>query len=153
VLQLAGGLSVTAYGGKVYVEQIKNREDRGVEEIKLDSAGMQRPLKDGDVLNFTPISPRFVDSVTLRGNVAQPGRYPWREGMRVTDLIPNREFLITREYWNQQNTLTLQLQNETLKTRTDKTMQDVDSLNKTALTDVKKNAPEINWDYAVVQRM
>ncbi len=76
VLQMAGGLSVTAYGGKVYVEQIKGREDRGIEEIKLDEAGLQRPLKDGDVLNFTPISPRFVDSVTLRGNVAQPGRYP-----------------------------------------------------------------------------
>ena len=105
-----GGLSVTAYGGKVYVEQIKNREDRGIVEIKLDSGGMTRPLEDGDVLNFTPISPRFVDSVTLRGNVAQPGRYPWHDGMRVTDLIPNREFLITREYWNQQNALTLQLQ-------------------------------------------
>ena len=72
------------------------------------TAGMARPLKDGDVLNFTPISPRFVDSVTLRGNVAQPGRYPWHEGMRVSDLIPNREFLITREYWNQQNAINLQ---------------------------------------------
>ncbi len=40
VLQLAGGLSVTAYGSKVYVEQIKGREDRGIEEIKLDTAGM-----------------------------------------------------------------------------------------------------------------
>ncbi len=153
VVQLAGGLSVTAYGGKVYVEQIKNREDRGIEEIKLDTAGMQRPLKDGDVLNFTPISPRFVDSVTLRGNVAQPGRYPWREGMRVTDLIPNREFLITREYWNQQNALTLQLQNDTLKNQGDTNNPDVNKLDKAALNDVKKNAPEINWDYAVVQRM
>jgi protein involved in polysaccharide export with SLBB domain len=153
VLQLTGGLSVTAYGGKVYVEQIKNREDRGIEEIKLDTAGMQLPLKDGDVLNFTPISPRFVDSVTLRGNVAQPGRYPWRDGMRVADLIPNKEFLITREYWNQQNALTLQLQNDTLKNQNDSKNQDVDRPNKAALNDVKKNAPEINWDYAVVQRM
>jgi polysaccharide biosynthesis/export protein len=153
VLQLAGGLSVTAYGGKVYVEQIKNREERGIEEIKLDTAGMQRPLKDGDVLNFTPISPRFVDSVTLRGNVAQPGRYPWREGMRVNDLIPNREFLITREYWNQQNALTLQLQNDTLKNQSDTGTQDGNKLDKAALNDVKKNAPEINWDYAVIQRM
>ncbi len=65
-------------------------------------------LKDGDVLNFAPISPRFVDAVTLRGNVASPGRYPWHDGMRMTDLIPNREFLITREYWKQQNAITLQ---------------------------------------------
>ena len=153
VLQLAGGLSVTAYGGKVYVEQIKNREDRGIVEIKLDSDGMTRPLKDGDVLNFTPISPRFVDSVTLRGNVAQPGRYPWHNGMRVTDLIPNREFLITREYWNQQNALTLQLQTNAARNGSELGKRDLDKLDNGPLNDVKKNAPEINWDYAVVQRM
>jgi len=153
VLQLAGGLSVTAYGGKVYVEQIKNKEDRGIVEIKLDSAGMTRPLEDGDVLNFTPISPRFVDSVTLRGNVAQPGRYPWHDGMRVTDLIPNREFLITREYWNQQNALTLQLQTNAMRDKGEVNKQDLAHLDNGPLNDVKKNAPEINWDYAVVQRM
>ena len=30
--------------------------------------------------------------------------------MRVTDLIPNRDFLITREYWKQQNAINLQAQ-------------------------------------------
>ncbi len=139
-LRLAGGLATTAYGGKVYVEQIKDREDRSIEEIKLDAAGLARPLKDGDVLNFTPISPRFVNSVTLRGNVAQPGRYPWREGMRISDLIPDRDFLITRQYWNQQNAITLQMQ------------QSGTRFNK-EINDVKRNAPEINWDYAVIQRI
>ncbi len=140
VLQLAGGLATTAFGGKVYVEQIKNRRDRNIEEIKLDAAGLTLPLKDGDVLNFAPISPRFVNSVTLRGNVASPGRYPWHEGMRVTDLIPNREFLITREYWNQQNAINLQMQESGTRLSGE-------------LNDVRRNAPEINWDYAVVQRM
>ncbi|HKD83217.1 MAG TPA: SLBB domain-containing protein [Terriglobales bacterium] len=139
-LQLSGGLSTTAYGGKVYVEQIKDRENRSIEEIKLDASGLGRPLKDGDVLNFVPISPRFVNSVTLRGNVASPGRYPWHEGMRVTDLIPNREFLITRQYWNQQNEINLQ-------------MQAVGSRLTGQLNDVRRNAPEINWDYAVIQRI
>jgi len=139
-LQLAGGLSTTAYGGKVYVEQIKNRQDRSIEEIKLDAAGLARPLKDGDVLNFASISPRFVNSVTLRGNVASPGRYPWHEGMRISDLIPNREFLITREYWNQQNAINLQTQAGGGRPGGE-------------LNDVKKNAPEINWDYAVIQRI
>ena len=84
VIKLAGGLTTTANGGKVYVEQIKDRKDRSIEEIKLDEAGLAHPLKDGDVLNFAPISPRFVNSVTLRGNVAAPGRYPWHDGMRIT---------------------------------------------------------------------
>jgi protein involved in polysaccharide export with SLBB domain len=139
-LRLTGGLATTAYGGKVYVEQIKDRQERSIEEIKLDEAGLARRLKDGDVLNFTPISPRFVNSVTLRGNVAQPGRYPWHEGMRISDLIPNREFLITRQYWNQQNAVTLQMQQSGAR------------LNK-EINDVKRNAPEINWDYAVIQRI
>ena len=139
-LQLAGGLATTAYGEKVYVEQIKNREDRSIEEIKLDASGLARPLKDGDVLNFIPISPRFVNSVTLRGNVASPGRYPWHEGMRIGDLIPNRDFLITREYWKQQNAINLQMQASGGRLTGE-------------LNDVRKNAPEINWDYAVIQRI
>lgn len=140
VLQLAGGLSTTADGAQVYIEGIQNRSDRNIEEVKLDTAGLAHPLKDGDILNFTLISPRFENSVTLRGNVAGPGRYPWHEGMRVTDLIPNREFLITAEYWKQQNAITLQ--SETTGGRVS-----------SELNDVKRNAPEINWDYAVIQRM
>ena len=43
--------------------------------------------------------------MTLRGNVAQPGRFPWHDGMRVSDLIPSRDALITRSYWYQQSHL------------------------------------------------
>ncbi|HUI83603.1 MAG TPA: SLBB domain-containing protein [Candidatus Binatia bacterium] len=149
-LQLAGGLSTTALGARVYVEQIKDRKDRSIEEVKLDEAGMAHPLKDGDVLNFTPISPRFVNSVTLRGNVATPGRYPWHEGMRISDLIPDRDFLITREYWNQQNAINLQMQQPKTPPRTGTEPSEATKL---ALNDVKRNAPEINWDYAVIQRI
>jgi len=140
VLQLAGGLSTTAEGAKVYIEEIKDRKDRSIAEVKLDTAGLSHPLKDGDIVNFTLISPRFENSVTLRGNVATPGRYPWHEAMRVSDLIPNREFLITREYWKQQNAINLQAQTSGGRVSSE-------------LNDVKRNAPEINWDYAVIQRI
>ena len=45
------------------------------------------------------IVPRFEDTVTLRGNVANPGRYPWKPGMRIRDLIPDAQALLTRRYW------------------------------------------------------
>ncbi len=163
-LQMAGGLATTASGSKVYVEQIKQRQERSIEEVKLDTPGMARPLKDGDVLNFAAISPRFADAVTLRGNVAMPGRYPWHEGMRVSDLIPNREFLITREYWKQQNAITLQ-QSQTGSASPTREYWNQQNANtpqqpetgsaaaKAALNDVVRNAPEINWDYAVIQRI
>src|SRR5271157_1650666 len=96
---LAGGLTNTAYGGKVFVEEILNRNSRRVEEVPLDSPGLAHHLKDGDLVNVVPLSPKFENAITLRGNVASPGRYPWREGMRISDLIPSRDFLVTRDYW------------------------------------------------------
>ena len=63
-------------------------------------------LMTGICLRIFPISPQFENTVMLRGNVAQPGRFPWHEGMRVSDLIPSRDFLITRSYWYQENHLT-----------------------------------------------
>src|SRR5208337_3352136 len=65
----------------------------------------QRVLRDGDMLRVFPISPKFDNAVMLRGNVDEPGRFRWHEGMRVSDLIPSREFLITRSYWYQENHL------------------------------------------------
>jgi protein involved in polysaccharide export with SLBB domain len=106
----------------------------------LDATGLAHPIQDGDVVNVALVSPRFENSVTLRGNVAQPGRYPWHEGMRISDLIPNREFLITPEYWKQQNAVALQSQESKGRVSS-------------ATNEVRRNAPEINWDYAVVQRM
>ena len=87
------------------LERIENHSSREIEEFALDASGQGRLLRDGDLLRVFPLSPKFDNAVTLRGNVAQPGLYPWKEGMRVSDLIPSRNFLITRDYWNQQNHL------------------------------------------------
>ena len=143
VIRLAGGLTNTAFGGKVYIEHIVDRRVHNVEEVPLNSAGLTHPLADADIVNFTAVSPKFENSVTLRGNVAAPGRYPWHSGMRISDLIPNREFLITREYWKQQNAIVLE--SEATGGHIAGTTATVNS--------VKRNAPEIDWDYAVVQRM
>ncbi len=101
----AGGLTNLADEDRVLLEQIENHESRHVESFALDASGMKRVLRDGDLLRVYPLSPRFDNAVTLRGNVAQPGRYAWREGMRISDLIPSRQFLLTRDYWNRQNFL------------------------------------------------
>jgi protein involved in polysaccharide export with SLBB domain len=68
-------------------------------EFPLDPQSRALPLKDGDIVHVFSIVPRFEDTVTLRGNVANPGRYPWKPGMRVLDLIPNAQALLTRRYW------------------------------------------------------
>jgi len=51
------------------------------------------------------ISAGFDNAVTLRGNVAglYAGRHPWKEGLRITDIIPNKAALLTDSYWVKQN--------------------------------------------------
>jgi len=140
LITLAGGLTNTAFGGKVFVEEILNRNSRRVDEVALEGAGLARPMKDGDLVNVMPLSPKFENAVTLRGNVASPGRYPWHEGMRVSDLIPSREFLVTRDYWKVQNQLGVEAQ--------------VPGAHAPGTqNEVRRTVPDINWDYAVVQRM
>ena len=102
-LEGAGGLTNLAGAERVLLERIDNHSTRRVEEFPLDTSGFARLLQDGDVLRIYPLSPKFENAVTLRGNVAEPGRYVWKEGMRVSDLIPSRDFLITRDFWNRQN--------------------------------------------------
>jgi len=104
-IRLAGGLTSMAGGQQLTVERIENHTNRTVETLSLDVHGLSTKLRDGDVIRVTAILPRFENAVTLRGNVANPGRYPWKQGMRLSDLIPNKDVLLTRAYWNAQNQL------------------------------------------------
>ena len=102
-LQDAGGLTSLASADRALLERVQDHRRRQVDEFALDPSGLQRALSDGDILRVFPVSPKFDNAVTLRGNVALPGRYLWHEGMRISDLISTREALLTRSYWNQQN--------------------------------------------------
>lgn len=201
VLLYAGGLTTTAGGQKAFVDRIDDRLTRRTAEFELNATGFKTELKDGDVVRFLHISPRFDNAITLRGNVAVPGRYPWRQGMRVKDLIPNREFLVTQEFWKRQNklavdpdSLTFQSHDEAEEQRQKEqqrdrsvssdqtgvqnqapvsnppaaqpgTRRDEDLSSRVGRTEaqrikqeelkneVKRSAAEINWEYAVIQRI
>jgi polysaccharide biosynthesis/export protein len=98
----AGGMTAMASTDTVLLEHIANHR-RQVEQLALDGESMQRTLAGGDVVRVFPISPEIHETVTLRGNVDTPRRYAWHEGMRISDLISNREMLITRRYWHEAN--------------------------------------------------
>jgi polysaccharide export outer membrane protein len=115
VIAFAGGLTTTAASQRALIERIDERHARVAAELPLSADGLKRELQDGDVVRFLHISPKFENAVTLRGNVAVPGRYPWRDGMKVKDLIPNRDFLVPYEYWKRQNRLALNPASESFK--------------------------------------
>jgi polysaccharide biosynthesis/export protein len=179
-IEMAGGLTSVADGGNAVVERIDHHDSRRVEEFPLDSAGLQRTLKDGDIVRIFSLSPRFRNAVTLRGNVAHPGRVEWHEGMRLRDVIPNQEALITREYWRAANAAGNggELGRKSSREATGRepvseldgrddgrddargpaalavniSMPAVPSAAKLR-DEIARNAPEINWDYAVIQRL
>ena len=105
LLLLAGGLAPTADLKRSLLERITAARKREVLELPLDAVGREVAIRDGDILNVRTISPRFERTVTLRGNVANPGRFAWHEGMRLRDIVPDRDSLITRFYWQQKNSL------------------------------------------------
>ena len=163
LIDLAGGLTVTAAGQKVAVERIVDRKTRKVEDFNLDKAGLERLLQDGDFVKVIPLSPRFDNAVTVRGNVERAARHPWRSGLRVKDVIPDKSALIVTEYWVKRN----------LSVRTDIAGQDREEmrLRETARNqgagqagqqgagqerlraELRRSLPEVNWDYAVIERL
>jgi protein involved in polysaccharide export with SLBB domain len=99
LIEIAGDLSTVADTNKITVDRFVEHQARKTLEFPYDEQSRALPLQDGDIVRVFSIVPRFEDTVTLRGNVANPGRYPWKPGMRISDLIPDVQALLTRRYW------------------------------------------------------
>ena len=99
LLKYAGGQSTTASDARISIERIHDRQDRITMEIPFDQQGLATVLRQGDILRVLAIVPQYQNTVTLRGNVANPGRFAWHEGMHISDLIPDKDSLLTRDYW------------------------------------------------------
>lgn len=171
----SGGLASTASGQKATIERIDDHKARKVAEFKLDPSGMQTPLHDGDLVTIYAVASRIENAVTLRGNVAQPARFPWHPGMRIKDLIPNSDALISRHYWLRKNQ-TVGLNNavaellkqgqsqESISVEAQKASTGLgigqgrqarleEKIQAKTSDEIKRNLDEVNWDYAVIERM
>lgn len=159
LIALAGGLTVTASGQKVSVERIVDRKTRKVEDFNLDTSGLDKLLQDGDLVKVGSVSPRFDNAVTVRGNVAGPARHPWRIGIRVKDVIPDRSALIVPDYWVKRNAavrvdVAVYEKDEARAREAAQTVGRAQGVGQDRLrTDVRRSLPEVNWDYAVVERL
>jgi protein involved in polysaccharide export with SLBB domain len=154
VLALGGGVSAITSQQKALIERIDpqasrsssaNHANRQVQNLALNAQGLELPLQDGDVLVLLPISPAFSNAVTLQGTVAQPLRHPWTANMRVADLIPEREALITPDYFKRKNKLVQGLDGEKLK--------DTKDAGASVANRINNMVDQINWEYALVERL
>jgi protein involved in polysaccharide export with SLBB domain len=146
LLMLNGGVPVLATTQKALVERVVPGQipPRQVQDLVLDAAGLQKPLLDGDVVTLLSISPAFANAVTLQGNVAAPLRYRWFPGMKIRDLIPERDALITPNYYLRKNMLVQSVDSST---------EDPKIAGSNVTDRVRGIVDQINWDYAVVERL
>jgi protein involved in polysaccharide export with SLBB domain len=105
LIALAGGLTSVSETGSITLEREDANGSRHADRVYLNTTGKETPLKDGDILFVDHVSGAFDKTVTLRGNVATPGRFAWRPGLRLSDIVPDRMALLTPDYWLQRDAL------------------------------------------------
>jgi protein involved in polysaccharide export with SLBB domain len=99
LLDAAGGTTVMAASSRISIDRIADHAQRIAFELADNPEGLAAKLADGDIVRVDAITSNYRDTVTLRGSVANPGHFRWREGMRLSDLIPDRDSLLSRGYW------------------------------------------------------
>ncbi len=100
VLDLAGGLSPSAWTNRIQVERYYQNKYQVI--LDIDSAKMSMPdfqIVDGDVVKVFPVLTKTQNAVYLRGNVLRPGKYEFKDKQRIRDLIPDYQALLPETYF------------------------------------------------------
>jgi len=93
VVKLAGGLKPTADRQRLQLERISERGARMVETLDYDAEARDTRLVSGDLLLVRPVLDEVDGAVAVAGHVTRPGSYEWFSGMRISDLLPDQQFL------------------------------------------------------------
>jgi len=90
VLNLAGGVLVSADLTEIRVERVIAHERRTMLRVQISDGSKDLPpfeVQDSDFIEVSPILPYNDQVVYLDGHVFEPGQRAWREGMTVNDLL------------------------------------------------------------------
>lgn len=96
VAEDAGGFTVAASLSHITVDRIDLNKLRETVTLDLTKGRTSQAdhdaianfqVKDGDRIRVSPILPYSERAIYLEGHVVRPGRQPYREGMRITDVL------------------------------------------------------------------
>jgi polysaccharide biosynthesis/export protein len=112
VLELTGGVLPAGALRHVDVERVEAHQSRsmlrldipesdtaaGREQAAVTDALEKFQVQDGDKIKISPILPFSDQTVFLDGHVFRPGKYAYRDGMKVTDLVHGYNDLLPEPY-------------------------------------------------------
>jgi len=103
VLELAGGILPAAALSHIEVQRLTAHEKRSMLSLEIGESSDKEALRaafekfavqDSDEIHIFPIAPYNTGAVYLEGHVLRPGRYSYRQGMKLTDLVPSYKDLL-----------------------------------------------------------
>jgi protein involved in polysaccharide export with SLBB domain len=103
VLELAGGLLVSAAMREIKVERIEAHENRITLSVHVPEGGAEEALRasiesfqvqDGDRVVVAPILPYSERAVYVEGHVIRPGKVPYRDNMSLSEVIRSYQDLL-----------------------------------------------------------
>jgi protein involved in polysaccharide export with SLBB domain len=148
-IDLAGAQGSLTAKSEVLIERFETGAARKVIRKTFEQALTDTGARDGEVVKLFDVIGNFSNAVTLRGNVADSMRVPYSDNMRVSDLIPDESVLITRDYYKEKDKLiNPKLQRGTRDGGKSRGV-DIDEVGNS----VRNMFSEINWDYAVIERL
>jgi polysaccharide export outer membrane protein len=107
VLEVAGGVLPSGTLRHVDVERLEAHESRTMLRLDIPENDNQETItkaledfkiQDGDKVQISPILPYADKTVYLDGYVFRPGKFAYRDGMKVTDLIKSYKDLLPEPY-------------------------------------------------------
>ncbi|HXM22022.1 MAG TPA: SLBB domain-containing protein [Terriglobales bacterium] len=107
VLQTAGGVLPSGTLRHVDVERVVAHDTRSMLRLDIpennNAADVTKALQDfqiqdGDKIKISPILPYADKTVYLEGHVFRPGKFAYRDGMKVTDLVKSYKDLLPEPY-------------------------------------------------------
>lgn len=100
-IELAGGISPGGWINRIQIERTVDNQYQTALDIKADSP-QKIPafeLLDGDFVKVFPVDTKDERVVFLEGNVKQPGKYAFADGMRISDILKTPQDLLPESYF------------------------------------------------------
>ncbi|MEN9538599.1 MAG: hypothetical protein RLZZ126_834 [Pseudomonadota bacterium] len=136
LVKASGGIALSQPNPSIRLERFRNGR-RHVEHLEYGDVAGKREVRDGDLYMVLPVSPRIENSITLRGNVAQPLRQPYRDSMKVSDLLASSDLFVRAATWVQRNGR--------------ESLQKLGDANRDS--EFRRDFPDMEWGYAAIERV
>jgi protein involved in polysaccharide export with SLBB domain len=107
ILELAGGVLQSGTLRHVDVERVESHLSRTMLRLDIPEDNNQAAvtkalddfqIQDGDKVKISPILPYADKTVYLVGHVFRPGKFAYRDGMKITDVVNSYSDLLPEPY-------------------------------------------------------